>query len=129
MKLTQGQAAELFELIQAEIDNKPMEMLNFVNGTWKEWKINANTIETLSEFVRRKCIRVKPEPEYKPFTSMESFLNSWNNCIQDKPIWVKHIKTGHLFSIQSITQDGVYLGAHKEYNWRGLFELFTFLDG
>lgn len=104
---------EMIEVMQAYKDGKTIEFTDFYyDDNWKE-------IDSPYWNWRLFDYRVKPEPKYVPYDSVDEV---------EKDKWIKSKATGFLYRICSIKEDMIYFELGSD-DTKELFDLFTYEDG
>ena len=110
--MTREEAKELLPLIKAFAEGKTIEERDH-HGDWKEAK---NPI--LTDSLIYSCVeyRIKPEPKYRPFKSVEE---CWHEMQNHHPFgWIK--RNGKYVNITLVSGESSYDDSFKS---------FTFADG
>lgn len=111
--MTREQAKELLSIIQAFAEgNTIQEKIEGITG-WED------TDEINLEFEGKKIIhRIKPEPKYRPFKSVEE---CWDEMQKHQPFgWIKSKKSPQFYSSYEIDEGS---------DWDYRFNTYTFADG
>lgn len=114
-------AKELLPIIKAFSEGKTVQHFNDIS---KEW-----TDKELPSFSDKPShYRIKPEPKYRPFESVEE---CWNEMQKHQPFgWVKYGES--ICNIQNITLDSITIINYEEIYFLRFYESFmnlTFIDG
>ena len=117
--MTREEAKELLPIIQALAAGK--EIQDSIDGV--RW---FDTDEINLEYEGQKIKhRIKPEPKYRPFKSMEE---CWNEMLKHQPSgWIKSIISDNLYLIESISDNINYNSSFASYN--EAFKWVKFADG
>ena len=76
--MTREEAKELLPIIQAYAEGKTIEICD--NIGWRDLIIDSPKFSC-----KPSCYRIKPEPKYRPFNSMEE---CWNEMHNHPDFWV-----------------------------------------
>lgn len=121
--MTKDNAKDFLPLVQALAEGKTIQLL-YDNGIWENLKdVSFNTdIENY---------RIKPEPEYVPFDTVEELIECWGkySSLTMPLIWIKHKETDNKHLITDYYKDNTISTSDEIFSLRVLFEHFTFLDG
>ena len=124
--MTREEAKELLPIMQAFAEGKTIEY----RGLGGEWKA-AHTPTWSSHLF----YRIKPEPKYRPFKSMEE---CWNEMQKHQPFgWVKSKKNGSSCCIGEVSWSDAFRDVHITYSTNeslahsaiSVFNEYTFADG
>ena len=108
--ITRENAKELLPIIKAYSEGKQIEYKNYKN----EWGV----VEKPEFSDNPSNYRIKPEPKYRPFKSLEE---CWEEMQKHQPFgWVKYKDSSAYFTID---------GLCKNTNFNYLFENRIFADG
>ena len=112
-------AKELLPIIKAFADGKQIQF--FKGDKWIDMEY--------PNFSEEPCLyRIKSEPKYRPFKSVEE---CWNEMQKHKPFgWVKYGES--ICNIQNITSDSITIIDYEEIYFLRFSESFTnltFIDG
>ena len=113
-------AKELMPIIQAYAEGKTIQFFSNDKGWVDKEYLNFSEEPYL--------YRIKPEPKYRPFKSVEE---CWNEMQKHKPFgWVKYGES--ICNIQNITSDSITIIDYEEIYFLRFSESFTnltFIDG
>ena len=124
--MTREEAKEILPIIQAFAEGKTIEY----RGLGGEWKA-AHTPTWSSHLF----YRIKPEPKYRPFKSMEE---CWNEMQNHQPFgWLKSKKNGSFCCIGEVSWSDAFRDVHIRYSTNeslahstiSVFNEYTFADG
>lgn len=105
--MTREEAKELLPIIQAYAEGKTIQYLD-IDFNWKDFDDDDFSIGI--------SYRIKPEPKYRPFKSIEE---CWDEMLKHKPFgWVKD-EDGQYIHVVSVRDE-------KSFNY--WFERYTFTD-
>ena len=109
--ITRENAKKLLPIIKAFSEGKQIQFLNNRNE-WKEYDNFFSFTEDASRY------RIKPEPKYRPFKSVDE---CWDEMNKHYPFgWLMDIKDKHYTNISILSNNTLF-----DY----LFEIYTFVDG
>ena len=113
-------AKELLPIIQAYAEVKTIQFFSMDKG-WEDK-------EYLNFSEEPYLYRIKPEPKYRPFKSVEE---CWNEMQKHQPFgWIKYGES--ICNIQNITSDSITIIDYEEIYFLRFSESFTnltFIDG
>lgn len=109
----QKRCQELLPVIQAGAEGKTIQWRQSVGEDWKK-KVDG----VFSEYT---SYRIKPEPQYRPFTPEEALAHT-RDIVESK-------ETGRLFSIQWVNADRVRFSDDSTSDFKMLLARFRFHDG
>ena len=124
--MTREEAKELLPIMQAFAEGKTIEYRES-GGAWKA----AHTPTWSSHLF----YRIKPEPKYRPFKSMEE---CWNEMQNHQPFgWLKSKKNGRFHCIGEVSWSDAFRDVHITYSTNeslahstiSVFNEYTFADG
>ena len=116
--MTREEAKELLPLITAFAEGKSIEYRE-LGGEWKE----AHTPTWSS----RLFYRIKPEKEYRPFSSIGE---CWEEMKKHEPFgWLKDKTGGDLIVITALRNEGIDINRSSGWDFKGLNQCYTFADG
>ena len=114
-------AKELLPIVKAFNEGKTIQFLDNNDNKWKDIKCPFFDDEPFK-------YRIKPEPKYRPFKSIEE---CWNEMQKHQPFgWVKYGES--ICNIQNITSDSITIIDYEEIYFLRFYESFmnlTFIDG
>ena len=124
--MTREEAKKILPIIQAFAEGKTIEY----RGLGGEWKA-AHTPTWSSHLF----YRIKPEPKYRPFKSMEE---CWQEMQNHQPFgWLKSKKNGSFCCIGEVSWSDAFRDVHITYSTNeslahstiSVFNEYTFADG
>ena len=124
--MTREEAKKILPIIQAFAEGKTIEY----RGLGGEWKA-AHTPTWSSHLF----YRIKPEPRYRPFKSMEE---CWQEMQNHQPFgWLKSKKNGSFCCIGEVSWSDAFRDVHITYSTNeslahstiSVFNEYTFADG
>lgn len=137
--MNREQAKALLPIIQAYSVGKTIQFLKPDSDEWRDVLRNENNEINFEDLARYEvCYRVKPEPKYRSFQSVEE---CWQEMLKHQPFgWLKDKnKDSELRNIQALTDemltiaDGVYFHGIRLIEEFHIFEdaikEYTFADG
>ena len=108
--MTREKAKELLDIIKAYSEGKEIEFLNLGD----KWELLPDPMFDGEPFQ----YRIKPEPKYRPFKSVEE---CWNEMQKHQPFgYVKYKNNDYYFSIN-------FVGDNSDFNYH--FKNYLFADG
>ena len=113
--MTREEAKELLPIMQAFAEGKTIEYRG-IGGAWKV----ANTPTWSS------CLfyRIKPEPKYRPFKSLEE---CWQEMQKHQPFgWLKDTDTGGYIIISELDYEDIEISGNNGWDYVGLMKCYTF---
>ena len=116
---------KLLPIIQAWVDGKTIQV--WTNDTWIDEEY-PNFFEELSQF------RIKPEPKYRPFESLEE---CWNEMLKHQPFgWLiekvnkkEMVHIGRIYDIPNNAFITLSIDEGHNYSSGHFFRTYTFADG
>ena len=115
--MTREEAKEILPIIQAFAEGKTIEY----RGLGGEWKA-AHTPTWSSHLF----YRIKPEPKYRPFKSMEE---CWNEMLKNQQFgWVKEISSEMLYLINGISDMSIVIMENID-SFKEAMNIYEFMDG
>lgn len=124
--MTREEAKELLPIMQAFAEGKTIEYRGY-GGAWK--------VAQTPTWSSHLCYRIKPEPKYRPFRSMEE---CWQEMQKHQPFgWLKSKKNGRFLCIGEVSWKEGYGDVVITFYTSKLFSLYsnaayreyTFADG
>lgn len=122
--MTREEAKELLPVIQAFAEGKIIEFLDH-KGKWRD-------MEEIEFAYATSRYRVKPEPKYRPFESLEE---CWNEMLKHKPFgWLKTkggVGAELVCSLYTAKEVRLILASYeqKSYSASDFFNGYVFADG
>lgn len=118
--MTREQWKEKLPLMQAFVDGKDIEVLNYHDG---KWKVNDNI--QFTSFI--DGYRVKAEPKYRPFRNAEE---CWEEMKKHELFgWIQNKNSLSIMCISMVDPIHVRLGLNYQCTYQGAFDSYTFVDG
>lgn len=123
--MTREEAKELLPIIQAWAEGKPIEIGDTLG--WKDLIVESPNFDC-----KPSCYRIKPEPKYRPFKSMEE---CWQEMLKHQPFgWVKNKKRESVILIGNVYMDKevliVWATNERDSNSASMvFNKYVFADG
>ena len=116
---------KLLPIIQAWVDGKTIQV--WTNDTWIDEEY-PSFFEELSQF------RIKPEPKYRPFESLEE---CWNEMLKHQPFgWLiekvnkkEMVHIGRIYDIPNNAFITLSIDEGHNYSSGHFFRTYTFADG
>ena len=116
---------KLLPIIQAWVDGKTIQV--WTNDTWIDEEY-PSLFEELSQF------RIKPEPKYRPFESLEE---CWNEMLKHQPFgWLiekvnkkEMVHIGRIYDIPNNALITLSIDEGHNYSSGHFFRTYTFADG
>ena len=116
---------KLLPIIQAWVDGKTIQV--WTNDTWIDEEY-PSFFEELSQF------RIKPEPKYRPFESLEE---CWNEMLKHQPFgWLiekvnkkEMVYIGRIYDIPNNAFITLSIDEGHNYSSGHFFRTYTFADG
>ena len=116
---------KLLPIIQAWVDGKTIQV--WTNDTWIDEEY-PSFFEELSQF------RIKPEPKYRPFESLEE---CWNEMLKHQPFgWLiekvnkkEMVHIGRIYDIPNNAFITLSIDESHNYSSGHFFRTYTFADG
>ena len=124
--MTREEAKELLPIIQAWAEGENIQFLS--DGEWQD--INQADFTCYPD-----KYRIKPEPKYRPFKSMEE---CWQEMQNHQPFgWLKSKKNGSFCCIGEVSWSDAFRDVHITYSTNeslaystiSVFNEYTFADG
>ena len=123
--MTREEAKELLPIIQAWVDGKTIQV--WTNDTWIDEEY-PSFFEELSQF------RIKPEPKYRPFESLEE---CWQEMLKHQPFgWLiekvnkkEMVHIGRIYDIPNNAFITLSIDEGHNYSSGHFFRTYTFADG
>ena len=123
--MTQKEMKKLLPIIQAWVDGKTIQV--WTNDTWIDEEY-PSFFEELSQF------RIKPEPKYRPFESLEE---CWNEMLKHQPFgWLiekvnkkEMVHIGRIYDIPNNAFITLSIDEGHNYSSGHFFRTYTFADG
>ena len=123
--MTREKMKKLLPIIQAWIDGKTIQV--WTNDTWIDEEY-PSFFEELSQF------RIKPEPKYRPFESLEE---CWNEMLKHQPFgWLiakvnkkEMVHIGRIYDIPNNAFITLSIDEGHNYSSGHFFRTYTFADG
>ena len=116
--MTREEARDLLPIITAYAEGKPLEYFS-KNGIWEDCNAPA--------FYETVKYRIKPESEYRPFSSIGE---CWEEMKKHEPFaWLKDKEGGDYIVISNLEKDNITIGSNDGWDLAGLLREFTFADG
>lgn len=116
--MTREEAKDLLPIITAYAEGKQLEYFS-KNCIWEDCNAPA--------FYENVKYRIKPEKEYRPFSSVEE---CWEELKKHKPFgWIKDIESGYYILISVLSEDDITISRHSGWDFKGLMRCYTFADG
>lgn len=117
--MTREQWKEKLPLIQAFVDGKDIEVLNYHDG---KWKVNDNI--QFTSFI--DGYRIKSKPKYRPFKNADECFEEMR---KHEPFgWIKRISNNEYIYINRITQFHIGYSQMMYVGFDLAFRKFQFLD-
>lgn len=124
--MTREEANKALPTLQAFAEGKVIQMLDD-RSIWKDLtEMEGLPIGTLGE--SPNIFRIKPEPNYRPFTSAEE---CWKEMQKHQPFgWLKDKNDGHRTLITAVdNEDMMALNGITGWSFIGIMNNYTFSDG
>ena len=123
--MTKEKMKKLLPIIQAWIDGKTIQV--WTNDTWVDEEYPC-FFEELSQF------RIKPEPKYRPFESLEE---CWQEMLKHQPFgWLiekvnkkEMVHIGRIYDIPNNAFITLSIDEGHNYSSGHFFRTYTFADG
>ena len=123
--MTREKMKKLLPIIQAWVDGKIIQV--WTNDTWIDEEY-PSFFEELSQF------RIKPEPKYRPFESLEE---CWNEMLKHQPFgWLiekvnkkEMVHIGRIYDIPNNAFITLSIDEGHNYSSGHFFRTYTFADG
>ena len=123
--MTQKEMKKLLPIIQAWVDGKTIQV--WTNDTWIDEEY-PSFFEELSQF------RIKPEPKYRPFESLEE---CWQEMLKHQPFgWLMEkvnkkemVHIGRIYDIPNNAFITLSIDEGHNYSSGHFFRTYTFADG
>ena len=116
--MTREEAKELLPIIQAWAEGKNIQFLS--DGEWHD--INQADFTCYPD-----KYRIKPEPKYRPFKSLEE---CWQEMLKHQPFgWLKDTDTGGYIIISELDGEDIEISGNNGWDYVGLMKCYTFADG
>ena len=116
--MTREEAKELLPIIQAYAEGKTIQFLD--GGKWLD-VYETDFHESTYKY------RIKPEPKYKPFKSLEE---CWQEMQKHQPFgWIKDRDTGGYIIISELDDEDIEISGNNGWDYVGLMTCYTFADG
>ena len=123
--MTQKEMKKLLPIIQAWVDGKIIQV--WTNDTWIDEEY-PSFFEELSQF------RIKPEPKYRPFESLEE---CWQEMLKHQPFgWLiekvnkkEMVHIGRIYDIPNNAFITLSIDEGHNYSSGHFFRTYTFADG
>ena len=123
--MTQKEMKKLLPIIQAWVDGKTIQV--WTNDTWIDEEY-PSFFEELSQF------RIKPEPKYRPFESLEE---CWSEMLKHQPFgWLiekvnkkEMVHIGRIYDIPNNAFITLSIDEGHNYSSGHFFRTYTFADG
>ena len=116
--MTRDVVKEQLPVISAFAEGKTIQYLGN-NGKWID-------CDNPSFFIDLKY-RIKPEKEYRPFSSIGE---CWEEMKKHEPFaWLKDKEGGDYIVISNLEDDNITIGKNDGWDLAGLLREFTFADG
>ena len=117
--MTREEVKQLLPVIQAYAEGKTIEFLNARN-MWEE-------LEDVLFCREPKYYRIKPEPKYRPFKSLEE---CWQEMQKHQPFgWLKDRDTGGYIIISELDDEDIEISGNNGWDYVVLMKCYTFADG
>ena len=116
--MTQKEMKKLLPIIQAWVDGKTIQV--WTNDTWIDEEY-PSFFEELSQF------RIKPEPKYRPFESLEE---CWNEMLKHQPLgWLRSKRIKDIYQLITIRNHEIRIFADLQLRFSRAYREYEFLDG
>ena len=126
--MTREEVKEMLPIMQAYAEGKTIQFRENINNMWE-------TIIRPSFNKSPSAYRIKPEPKYRPFKSMEE---CWQEMQKHQPFgWLKSKKNGRLRCIGEVSWSDEFETVHIALSTgeslsrsaNSMFDEYTFADG
>lgn len=107
--------SEQITILKAYEDGKTIEVKRYEETEWKSLEYVENYP---FDFVANEY-RIKPEPKYRPFESVEEAFNE----AKKHEFWTKEISTGFIIDVSAFGKnfDDVYINGYNQNNFLAQF--------